>query len=137
MDIFDSKFDLLSKAIELRSKKNEILASNIANRETPGYKAADIVFNKALQKAYYKNQPSPLKTTHPLHFSGDNRQSITQIKGQEITSFNPEARFDGNTVDLEQQMSKLAANQLLFEANTKAITKRFQILKDTIIEGGK
>ena len=66
----DSAFQFDQTALRLRSARQELLASNIANADTPKYKAKDFDFASALQTALTGNKDSyPLTTTHPIHFS--------------------------------------------------------------------
>ncbi len=137
MQIFDSNITLLEKSIELRGKRNEVISSNIANRETPGFKAQDLVFEKQLEQAFYSKQTGPLKVTNARHFNGSDVSTVSSVQGQKIVSFNPETRYDDNSVDLDQEMAKLATNQIQFETSTRMISKKLMILKDSIIDSGR
>ena len=59
------------------------------------------------------------------------------LVGRQINSFNPDPRMDGNTVDLDKEMAKLAENQLMFQAAARAISWKFRLLKTAITEGGR
>jgi len=135
--LFDRSLTLLEKSMSLRSQKNSMIASNIANRETPGYRAQDLVFEKDLERALYSDRPGPLKVTDPRHFDGVKREPLEEVTGQQINSFNPDPRMDGNTVDLDKEMAKLAENQLMFQATTSAINWKIRMLKSAITEGGR
>ncbi len=135
--LFDRNMTLLEKSLELRSKRNSMIASNIVNRETPGFRAQDLVFEKDLEKALHSNRPGPLKVENPKHFDGVKREPIETVTGQQINSFNPDPRMDGNTVNLDKEMSKLAENQLMFQASVRSINWKFRMLKAAITEGGR
>ncbi|MBL0691847.1 MAG: flagellar basal body rod protein FlgB [SAR324 cluster bacterium] len=137
MEIFDKNVDLFQKVLDLRSAKNEVLTANISNRETPGYKALDVIFEQKLQDAYYDKRSSPLKVTDPRHFSGDGRPKLNSFNPDITKSYNPEVRMDENSVDLDQELAKMTTNQLMFEANIRMISGKLQTLKDAIIEGGR
>lgn len=137
IDLFDKNLTLLEKSLELRSRRNSILASNIANRETPGYRAQDLVFEKELHRAFHSDRPGPLKTSDPRHFDGVKREPLELVTGQQINSFNPDPRMDRNTVNLDKEMAKLAENQLMYEASVRAVNWKFRLLKSAITEGGR
>ncbi|MGK0290711.1 MAG: flagellar basal-body rod protein FlgB [bacterium] len=128
-DLFDKHITLLNKGLDFRSKRNSLISSNIANRETPGYRAKDIVFEKALNKALHSDRPGPLKTTNARHFDGIERHPLHSVKGTQINSANPDPKMDGNTVNLDKEMAKLAENQIMYSALTRMIGWKFRMLK--------
>lgn len=135
--LFDKNVTLLERSMDLRVKRNSLIASNLANRETPGYRAQDLVFEDQLTKALHSDQPGPLKTSDARHFDGVDREPLELVEGEQINSFNPDPRMDGNTVNLDKEMAKLAENQLMFQATTKAVNWKFRMLKSAITEGGR
>ena len=134
MKLFDKYFTLLEQSAGLRSRKNSIIASNIANRETPGFRAQDLVFEKDLMRALHSDRPGPLKTSDPRHFDGIQREPLELVEGRQINGFNPDPRTDGNTVNLDKEMAKLAENQLMFRATTVALNWKLRLLKSAIAE---
>ena len=134
IDLFDKNLSLIDRSMSLRAKRNSLLASNIANRETPGYRAQDLVFDKQLGQALNSDQPGPLKVTDHRHFDGVKRESINDVEGMQINSFNPDPRMDGNTVDLDKEMAKLAENQLMYRAAVRSASWKFRMLKSAISE---
>jgi flagellar basal-body rod protein FlgB len=135
--LFDKNTALFEKSVELRSRKNSMIASNIANRETPGYRAQDLVFEKELTQAYHSDRPGPLKVADPRHFDGVKRDPVETVQGTQINSFNPDPRMDGNTVNLDTEMTKLAENQLMYEISIRFLTRKFNGIKNAIMEGGR
>ena len=135
--LHDKNTLLLEKALSLRTRRNAMLSSNIANRETPGYRAQDLVFDKQLTNALHSDRPGPLKTTNNRHYDGVTREPLELVKGEQINSFNPDPRMDGNTVNLDKEMAKLAENQLMFDATVKAISWKFRNMKAVITDGGR
>ena len=66
--IFDNKvFTLVRKTLDFITQRQDLLASNIANKDTPGFKAEDMVFEKSLEKAFHSEEPGPLKKTNAKH----------------------------------------------------------------------
>lgn len=137
IELFDKNLTLISKALSLQSRRNSLIASNIANRETPGYRAQDLVFEKQLTKALYSDRPGPLNTSNSKHFDGIEREPLELVEGRQINSFNPDPRMDGNTVDLDKEMAKLAENQLMYQMTVRAAIWKFRLLKSAISEGGR
>ncbi|MBU2510895.1 flagellar basal body rod protein FlgB [bacterium] len=135
--LFDKNLTMLEKSMELRSRRNSMIAANVANRETPGYRAQDLVFEKELNNALHSDQPGPLNVTDQRHFDGVRREAIEDVTGTQINSFNPDPRTDGNTVSLDKEMAKLAENQLMYEVSVRSINWKLRLLKSAIMEGGR
>ena len=134
--MFDNKiFTLLQKTLDFRTQRQDLLASNIANKDTPGFKAEDMVFEKSLEKALHAEEPGPLKTTDVKHFDGRNTPALELVKAQRIHSASPFPDFDGNTVDLDREMAKMAENQLMYNASIRMLSHKFKMLKTAITEG--
>ncbi len=109
---FDSALGIHDEALMMRSRRAELLASNIANADTPGYKARDIDFNAALADAQSRHTQS-LTTTHTNHIqlnsSAESMQTLYRIPNQ--------ASLDGNSVDPELEKSAFAENALRYQAS--------------------
>ena len=101
------QFEVYGKALELRNRRNEILASNIANAATPNYKARDISFEDEIKK-FDKN--GPISTTHSNHIVQNSGKSIHETSYREplITS------LDGNTVELAVEQMQFAENSMRY-----------------------
>lgn len=141
MKIFDQPINLLGKVLDLTSERNNLISSNLANRDTPGYKAQDLAFESQLKKAYdadnSRNMPLAMTTTQPAHLAGGRPDGLNKVQGEVFSVFNPEAKLDGNTVDLDQEMSKLASNQLLYQAAVTMLSRKITSLRTAIEEGGR
>jgi flagellar basal-body rod protein FlgB len=105
--------DLVAKALNIRASYHRVLAGNIANVETPGYREKDIDFRKELDR---------------------NIGSTADIEAKE-SGADVIARADGNTVNMESQIVKLTENSMLFNSLVQVITKRFAMMKYVINEG--
>lgn len=135
LGIFDRNITLLQKAMDFRISRNSLLAANVANVETPGYKAKDLVFENALADAMKSRLPGPLRVTNPMHMDGRTRTPLELVQPQMIRSGNPVSAQDGNTVDLEREMAKLGENQIGFQALAQMISHKFTLMKTVIREG--
>ena len=134
--IFDSNsFTLARKTLDFRTQRQDLLSSNIANKDTPGYKAEDMVFEKRLQKALQADEPSLLKISDSRHFDGRDPPALKLVEAQRINSASPFPDFDGNTLDIDREMAKMAENELMYNASIKMLTHQFSMLKLAITEG--
>jgi flagellar basal-body rod protein FlgB len=119
----DNAFQFQQTALNLRAARQELLASNIANADTPNYKAKDIDFASALQGALAGREDRlPLAVTSPGHIEGaaDNNLMGAQVKYR--TVLQPSA--DGNTVDMDVERAQLADNSLNYEASVRFISDK-------------
>lgn len=110
-------------ALSLRAQRQELLASNIANADTPNYKARDIDFSTALKNALANSgEPSAarLTTSAPAHLAGGNPNTLpdgTPVLYRNATQGN----VDGNTVDADVERNQFTDNALRYEAGLTLI----------------
>lgn len=108
-------------ALSLRASRQELLASNIANADTPNYKAKDIDFASALQNAMSGSSPKlPVAQTASAHLDGNAGGSILGAPLMYRKPLQPSA--DGNTVDMDVERAQFADNALRYEASVKFIS---------------
>lgn len=133
-NLFDKTTSALQTAADMRHLKHDIISSNIANAETPGYHAKKLDFEEALARALDIDNLRSMNTSHGDHFfvggkgGGQARPDIYD---------NPEGltQNDGNTVDLEKEMSALAENTIMHKAALQLINKKMAALKYAASEG--
>ena len=134
--LFGKTLDMAAQALNLRSRKHELIVSNLANADTPGYKSFDLLVEESLKKQSGATQELQLKQTHSGHLPTA-RATGAAFSPKIIRTPEPDnLRGDGNTVDMDHEMSNLAANQLLYRASAQIVAKKFQGLK-SVINGGK
>ena len=126
---------VLEQSLSLRMRRHKLLIGNLANINTPGYKAVDLQFEEALKTAMGRGNSTPLRRTNPRHLGSANGLD-ERIEGTVVASPTPGGRGGGNTVDIEYQMSRLMQNQLLYSASTQMIRKMFRGLSDAITQAG-
>ena len=108
-------------ALGLRAARQELLASNIANADTPNYKAKDIDFASALQGAMDGNTPNlPITRTSPLHLGSPSGESVMGAPVLYRIPHQPSA--DGNTVDMDVERAQFADNALRYEAGVRFVS---------------
>ena len=134
--LFDETMATLQKNLNTGSLRHKVLTSNIANIDTPNYKAFKVVMEDARKHQAHATRPVELVLTQPRHLSGRySSSSPTKIKTVDSSGNN--FRADGNTVDLDRTMGKLAENTLMYRTAAQIIKKKFQGLKNAIQGGSK
>jgi len=132
--IFSKTISLLERSLDLRSLNHRVLASNIANMDTPNYKAFELIVADEMKRYAEPAAPIAFVRTHANHLPGKTQSSNeVQLKTAKAPDFS--LRGDGNTVDIERTMGKLAENTLLYNTATQLIAKKFNGLKN-VIKGG-
>lgn len=124
---FDNALGLHPQALFTRTQRAEVLANNIANADTPGYKARDFDFVSALQTEHAKS--TSLKTTHTAHQSGFEMPAINSDL-QYRNSLQPS--IDGNTVDSLIEQAEFMRNSLKFQASFTFLNGKFSGLTRAI-----
>ncbi len=110
----DSVFGIHEKALDIRSKRTEILASNMANSDTPGYKARDIDFKSVFSNAMNDNGER-LVTTNGAHITDNQTILESEVKYRVPL----QTKADGNTVDNQVENAKFAENSMRYIASIK------------------
>ena len=130
--IFGQTFSVLEKSMNLRSQKHSLLVSNIANMDTPNFKAFDILVEEEMAKTSGDSKTMTLNRTQPGHITlnGTADLNTPEIKPVEISRY--DFREDGNTVNIDRTMSVLSENGLLYNASAQMISKKFQALSNAI-----
>ena len=133
--LFEGAISRLQKTLNRGSLRHRVLTSNIANIDTPNYKAFEVVMEDVRQKKGSHSGTLKLVRTGPLHLTG-RRQSKDGVKIKTSDPPPVNLRADGNTVDLDRTMGKLAENTILYRTAAQLIRKKFQGLKN-VIKGGQ
>lgn len=129
MPSLDNALGLHEAALKVRAQRLEVLSSNLANADTPNYKARDLDFRSILRDQQSTNvAASALKTTHTNHL----QQSGGVMQGQ-LQYRNPmQPSIDGNTVDPQVEKSKFMENALQYQATLNFIDGRISTLRKAI-----
>lgn len=132
--IFGTTIEALGKGIDLRAKKHNHISANLANVETPGYRPTNLSFEGELKDAL-KGKKSPAMT-HPRHIPlKGTAVSLQKVEGTVVDTSNATTGRDGNAVELEQEMSRMAENQIMYNASIQMLAKKFEGIKQAI-KGG-
>lgn len=125
---FDSALGIHADALRVRSQRAELLASNLANTDTPNYKARDIDFQSAMKMAA-SNHSSGMTTTNSKHFQTSNTQFDSSTV-QYRTSI--QDSLDGNTVDEQIEQTQFMQNSVQYQASLNFLGARFKGLVSAI-----
>lgn len=128
----DSLLKFHADALNLRAQRQQLLASNIANADTPGYKARDIDFHQALQ-AMLAGGTSATATvrTRDAHLPGA-QMTGTNLPGKALYRSEVQPSLDGNTVDMDVERAQFAQNAIHYEANLMMINSQLKALLSAI-----
>jgi flagellar basal-body rod protein FlgB len=151
--LFTDQLNVLKRGLDYASLKNSVISSNIANIETPGYKAFSVVMDEKLSKSGTAESSGTLKTTHPNHLTGTSKSGSSHLSkthtnhlsGKSTTSGDLKVtqndgtsmRVDGNNVDLEHELAELSANAVYYTTLSRFISSSFTGLRKAISEGRK
>lgn len=112
-------------ALNLRAARQELLASNVANADTPNYKARDVDFASALRNAMGGiSEELPVVRTSLAHMAGATGESIMGAPVMYRRPLQPSA--DGNTVDMDVERAQFADNALRYEANVMFVSEKLK-----------
>jgi flagellar basal-body rod protein FlgB len=128
MQLFGTVTEGLGRALDLYQARHTVLAENIANSETPGYRARELDFGNALAEALAPPEPNA---------PGDS-SSVAPANRRIEPTLDREAAVkpDGNSVALDEQVGRLSENAFKIQALTQILSARYQSLK-RVIDGGK
>lgn len=130
MKLFSETISTLEGALSYSSIKQKVIAQNIANADTPNYKAKDVSFKSALQTAM--NVPVKGKRTDVRHISFSHGENSPVITTRQNVSYN----HNGNSVDVDKEMADLATNQIYYNAMTDLLNGKLRTLQ-SVIKGGR
>jgi flagellar basal-body rod protein FlgB len=128
--------NFLEKSLEYRKVRQDLIASNIANADTPYYRPRDIRFEEAL-KNEIENKPAhklELAKTNPMHLESKNVND--EMKPIVFFRDGHLARNDGNSVDIDVETTEMAKNTLMYNAEVAAVKKRVELFK-LVIDSSK
>jgi len=126
---------MLETVLDFQSERHTILSTNVANVDTPGYKGHDLRFADELKRAIDTEGTISLKKTDEKHLPVE-MGKLKEVDPRLVTSNDSPPRLDGNTVDLDKEMTKLAENSLYYNVTAQLVSKKMRGLI-TAISGGR
>ena len=127
----DEMLNFHTQALRVRDQRQQVLASNIANADTPNYKARDVSFQDSLRREL---AASALGTSTPATTGGSRIGEESLLPAQSTLSF---ARFivptqsnlDGNTVDMDRERSAIAQNAIMYQFSINSLDDEWKEFK--------
>lgn len=130
---FDSTIGALNTSLNLRLENQNVISSNVANADTPGYHAKALEFEQAFRQVLGVDGDLPMEQGHPDHLVV---KDTDPVYPNIIEIANGEDSLDGNTVNRSEELSKMAQNKVLYEAGAELLKRKLAMLKYAISEGG-
>lgn len=128
--IDDPQMNRMTLFLDLASRKQQVITSNLANSETPGYQSKALPFEQVFRQEL--EAPAALRTTRERHF----RALPVLVRGAEVENRVTDAMgYDGNNVDLDYEMTELAKNVLRFTTVSRLLQQKIHMLEQSIREG--
>jgi len=131
VDMLSNGFHRLESALIAREKAQGVHTSNIANADTPNYRADQRTFSDFMAEQQTGKSSGPVATTHGMHFKDTNNGQLSSSLYHEQTA----RRMDGNTVDLQKEMARMSETQLMHDLAMQLIKGKLSGLSNAIKEG--
>jgi flagellar basal-body rod protein FlgB len=122
---FDRTIKMMEDRLSLNSLNQKLISGNLANINTPGYKAKEVSFEKALRESL-EDQVLQMVRSNTSHLAPD--EPVHAMQNPEIT--------ESGAVDLDSEMVKLTKNSIEYQYMVTMLNKKFNMLKTAITEGG-
>jgi flagellar basal-body rod protein FlgB len=122
-NVSNKLFPVVEQMLDWTAKRQQTISANLANLDTPGYKARDISFSQHMQSL-------GLNTTSAVHLDTE----VTQ--GMDVFEVDTKAKDNGNTVDLDREMTELTKNGLQYVALIQYMNQKLRTLRSAIKDGG-
>jgi len=124
MNVGQKLFPLVEEMLDWTAKRQQTISANLANIDTPGYKARDISFSQHMQSL-------ALQTTSARHLDP------IAADGLSVYEVDTKAKNNGNTVDLDREMTELTKNGLQYVALVQYLNQKLRTLRSAINDGGR
>ena len=122
---FDKIDPVLERMLDVTAQRQKVLSSNIANIDTPGYKAKDVAFQQELSASLQ------LVTTHPSH------RTVMSTASPAVVEVEGKTNANGNSVDLDHEVAAMTRNGLMYVMLVQSLNSAIKSLRYSISEGTK
>ena len=130
LKLFDSTIQGIEQGLNFSAKKGEAISQNIANVDTPGYKAKTVNFKDMLEEAKVQQLEAYRTEDKHLPFRASERSSgVSTLSALRY-------RHNGNGVDMDREQADLAANQIYYNALVDRLNGKFNTLQQ-VVKGGR
>jgi flagellar basal-body rod protein FlgB len=121
----DRAVEIAKLALDGLARRQEVISNNVANIDTPGYRAQNVAFEGALQQAMDRDHPARLRATHPGHLGAPT--SVASL--QETPRIGGSTRADGNNVDIDVELVSMSETGIRYQAVSRFVSKKLLLLK--------
>ncbi len=121
---------MLEKGIQASTIRRQLIANNIANVDTPGYKIAELSFESQLRRAVASEQPQRLEAykTDSRHIDFDKKIDFRDVEGKISVEYDTYYRNDGNNVDIDIESAKAAKNTMQYNLLMELYSRNIKLL---------
>lgn len=138
MELFGETIQILEKALDLRTVNQRVIASNIANIDTPGYQSQKLNFEASMQAAIAEIQAAQMQISSAQELDAFSAK-ILGTDGELTTIIEPNNAMtpglDGNTVDMDAELGALSRNGLMYQMTLRMLASKMREFR-IILEGG-
>jgi flagellar basal-body rod protein FlgB len=131
--------DLVQRSLDAAALSHRVIADNLANVDTPGFKRSEVVFSEKLKQAFEARAGEPQQLaaarTDPGHLAFSSAPSVGEVEPEVLTDKSSSLRNDGNNVDIDREMSLLAQNTVWYSTLAQITQQQFSSLRSAITEG--
>jgi flagellar basal-body rod protein FlgB len=131
--------DLVQRSLDASALSHKVLANNIANVDTPGFKRSDVVFSEKLKRALEARQNAgqslALARTDGRHMDLSAGEDLASIEPQTVTDVTSSLRNDRNNVDIDHEVALLSQNTVWYQTLAQITQKQFSELMSAVHEG--
>ena len=128
MKVMDRTMQGIAHALNYRQVRQEVISSNIANAETPGFRSKRVDFEKALQNALELEKANSLNTNNGRHYDvGEG--GFDHLSPEIYEDPNGVVSENGNTVERDKELARMAENKVMYDAAVQLMNKKFGLLK--------
>lgn len=130
-------YQVLEKAMNASSLQHQVTSNNIANVNTPGFKASEVVFQNKLDRVLNAREAEymPLAVTHQNHIPIEEHMTLDMIRPEIITRNETAMRNDDNNVDIDSEMAKMAENTAYYTSLAQITSNKISGLRSVITDG--
>lgn len=133
--LFNQSDRLNIESLSQRLARNQVITSNVANSETPGFRAIGYNFEEQLAALANLDEPFPMKASNDKHFRYEGVENDGTLQPEVFVRPQESIGEDGNTVDVDAEMGEMAQNQILFRAAVDFINKKVGMIRYAISSG--
>lgn len=122
-------FEIAKRALDGLSARRDMIGQNIANVDTPGYKAQEVSFEGILKQSLNQSPNMTMKTTNANHLQGSTGGIGAVQVGQRQGG---SSRADGNNVDIDQELTQMTETGIRYQALSQIVSKKLSLLKTLV-----